>query len=94
MPKQVAPERIYEEIVSKAIEVRGLKVEVHKVPIPVPYGPAFEGERIRKEEMFVEFGGQRTPSFEHLYMVEDSASVTDGKRLTILRRAHLYLWVL
>ncbi|MCU0723385.1 MAG: CO dehydrogenase/CO-methylating acetyl-CoA synthase complex subunit beta, partial [Planctomycetes bacterium] len=32
------------EIVRRAIEVRGLKVQVAKVPIPVPYGPAFEGE--------------------------------------------------
>jgi len=48
------------------------------VPIPVPYSPAFEGERIRKEDMHVEFGGQRTPAFEWLRMLETS-EVVDGK---------------
>jgi len=79
MPKHVPSDRIHEEIVNKAIEVRGLKIEIHEVPIPVSYGPAFEGERIRKEDMYVEFGGQRTPSFEYLYSVKNSADVTDGK---------------
>src|SRR3990170_4293341 len=53
-----------EKMPEKATEVRGLKVVVHKIPIPVPYSPAFEGERIRKEDMFVEMGGTRTPAFE------------------------------
>jgi len=79
MPKQTEKEKIYDEIVNKAIEVRGLKVEVEEVPVPVSYGPAFEGEIIRKEDMFVEFGGQRTPSFEYLQMLKDSDAVEDGK---------------
>ncbi len=53
-----------ENIVEKALEVRGCKINITKVPIPVPYGPAFEGERIRKIDMHVEFGGNRTPAFE------------------------------
>jgi len=79
MPKQFPPEEIHEKMVAKAIEVRGLKIEVHEVPIPVSYGPAFEGERIRKDDMYVEFGGQKTPSFEYLRMLENSDDVTDGK---------------
>ncbi len=35
----------HDQIVEKAVEVRGLKVQVARVPIPVSYGPAFEGER-------------------------------------------------
>lgn len=54
----------FDDIVQKAIEVRGLKVIITKIPIPVAYGPAFEGERIRKENMYVQFGGQKTPAFE------------------------------
>ncbi len=54
----------HEGIVAKAIEVRGLKVTVSKVPIPVPYGPAFQGERVRREDMYVELGGQTKPGFE------------------------------
>jgi len=68
----------HEQIVEKAIEVRGLKIKISKVPIPVPYSPAFEGERIRKEDMHCEFGGQRTPSFEWLRMAATD-EVEDGK---------------
>jgi acetyl-CoA synthase len=68
----------HDQIVDKAIEVRGLKIKVSEVPIPVSYSPAFEGERIRKEEMFCEFGGNRTPAFEWLRMC-DISDVEDGK---------------
>ena len=54
----------HDNLVAKAIEVRGLKVTVAEVPIPVAFGPAFEGERVRKEEFYVECGGQRTPMCE------------------------------
>ncbi len=67
-----------DKIVSKAIEVRGLKITITKVPIPVPYGPAFQGERIRKEEMYVELAGQDRPGFEFL-TTKDMAEVEDGK---------------
>ncbi len=68
----------HDKIVAKAIEVRGLKITITKVPIPVPYGPAFQGERIRKEEMFVEMAGQTQPGFEFLTTKELDA-VEDGK---------------
>jgi len=67
-----------EEIVAKAIEVRGLKIVVTKIPIPVAYGPAFEGERVRKENLRIEFGGRRGPCFEYLQM-RDMSEVEDGK---------------
>ena len=51
-------------IVPEAIEVRGLKVTVSKVPIPVAYGPAFEGERVRGDDIYLEAGGGRTPAVE------------------------------
>lgn len=68
--EEVDKELDHSKIVQKAIEVRGLKITVEKPPIPVAYGPAFEGERIRKEDMFIEFGGSRTPSFEWVRMKE------------------------
>jgi acetyl-CoA synthase len=68
----------HDQIVEKAIEVRGLKIKVAHVDIPVAHSPAFEGERIRKEDMHCEFGGQRTPAFEWLRM-QDIAAVEDGK---------------
>ncbi|MBZ5564774.1 MAG: CO dehydrogenase/CO-methylating acetyl-CoA synthase complex subunit beta, partial [Acidobacteriia bacterium] len=68
----------HERIVEKSLEVRGCKVKITKVPIPVAYGPAFEGERIRKEQMYVEFGGNRTPGFEFVTL-RDLTEVEDGK---------------
>ncbi len=67
-----------EEIVSKAIEVRGLKITVDKVDIPVAFGAAFEGERVRKENTYIEFGGNITEAVEYLHMA-DSSEVEDGK---------------
>ncbi len=67
----------YESMVDKALEVRGCKVKITKVPIPVPYGPAFEGERIRKQDTQVEFGGNLTPAFEFVTMV-DMDEIEDG----------------
>jgi acetyl-CoA synthase len=68
----------HDKIVEKCVEVRGLKVKVTNIPIPVPVSPAFEGERIRKEDMQSEFGGQRTPGFEWLRMRELD-EVEDGR---------------
>jgi len=67
-----------DKIVDRAVEVRGLKVAISEVPVPVPYGPSFEGERVRKEDMYVEMGGTRSPAFEYL-ISKESAEVEDGK---------------
>jgi acetyl-CoA synthase len=67
-----------DELVQKAIEVRGLKIKVTEVPVPVSYGPAFEGERVRKEDTFAEAGGQKTAAFEWL-RTRDASEVEDGK---------------
>jgi acetyl-CoA synthase len=66
----------HDEIVAKAIEVRGLKVTVTEVPIPVAFGPAFEGERVRGDDIYLEAGGGRTHMVEwvtskHMDEVED-----------------------
>jgi acetyl-CoA synthase len=65
------------KIVQKAIEARGIKIKVSKVPIPVPFSAAFEGERVRKENMYVQFGGKYSKAFEYLKM-KDLNEVTDG----------------
>ena len=67
-----------EEIVSRAVEVRGLTIKVTKIPIPVQYGAGFEGERVRKEDMHVQFGGQYSDAFEILRM-RPIKDVEDGK---------------
>jgi acetyl-CoA synthase len=67
-----------ERLVQKCIEVRGVKVKMADVPVPVPYGSAFEGEVVRKNDMRVEFGGKHSRCFEYLYMAPLD-EVVDGK---------------
>ena len=80
--EEVEKELDPKKIVQRCFEVRGLKITVSKPPIPVAFGPAFEGERIRKEDMHIEFGGQRTPAFEWLHTV-DLDKVEDGKVMIV-----------
>ncbi|MCM8780951.1 MAG: acetyl-CoA decarbonylase/synthase complex subunit alpha/beta, partial [Candidatus Omnitrophica bacterium] len=68
----------YNKLVSRCIEVRGVKVKVASIPIPVPYAAAFEGERVRKEQLYVEFGGKSSLSFEYL-VSRKSEEIEDGK---------------
>lgn len=67
-----------DEIIPRAIELRDLTVKIEKIPIPVPYGAGFEGERVRKEDMYVQFGGKYTEAFELLRM-KPLDEVEDGK---------------
>ena len=66
------------DAVRTGMELRGIKVTVTAIPIPMACSPAFEGKSIRKEEMFVEFGGGRSPAFE-LLRVRPAAEVEDGR---------------
>ncbi|MBI9105993.1 MAG: CO dehydrogenase/CO-methylating acetyl-CoA synthase complex subunit beta [Spirochaetales bacterium] len=67
-----------DEIIGRAIELRDLTVKVENIPIPVPYGAGFEGERVRKEDMYVQFGGKFSEAFELLRM-KPLSEVEDGK---------------
>ncbi len=65
-------------LVQRCMEVRGVKVKITEVPIPVPYGSAFEGERVRRADMRVEFGGKYSRAYEYLKMCPMD-EVEDGK---------------
>ncbi|MGD8760081.1 MAG: hypothetical protein PVJ07_07490, partial [Anaerolineales bacterium] len=67
-----------EKLVQKCIEIRGVKVTIAEVPVPVPYGSAFEGEVVRRSDMRVEFGGKNSRAFEYLFM-DKMDNVDDGK---------------
>jgi acetyl-CoA synthase len=66
-----------EKLVQRCIEVRGVKIKLTEVPVPVPYGSAFEGEVVRKNDMRIEFGGKHSRCFEYLRM-RDFDAVEDG----------------
>jgi acetyl-CoA decarbonylase/synthase complex subunit beta len=67
-----------EEVVRRGMEQKGIRVNVTAIPIPMGCSPAFEGKSIRKEEMYVEFGGGRSPAFELLHM-RPADEVKDGQ---------------
>ncbi|NLC12081.1 MAG: CO dehydrogenase/CO-methylating acetyl-CoA synthase complex subunit beta, partial [Firmicutes bacterium] len=68
----------YDTLVQVAMEIRGIKLKILDIPVPFTVAPAFEGEAIRKKDMYFEFGGGRTPSFELVKMVGES-EIEDGK---------------
>lgn len=68
----------HDQIVQRAVEVRGLKVAVSEVPVPVSYGPAFEGERVRGDDIHLEMGGGRTHAVEWI-TTREMDEVEDGR---------------
>jgi len=68
----------HDKIVARALEVRGLKVSVAEVPIPMAYGPAYEGERVRGDDIYLESGGGRTQMVEWVTS-KRMEEVEDGK---------------
>jgi len=68
----------YDDIIQVAMEIRGIKLKILDIPVPITVGPAFEGEVIRKGDMRVEFGGGRTTAFELVEMVGED-DIEDGK---------------
>ncbi|EFK07725.1 CO dehydrogenase/CO-methylating acetyl-CoA synthase complex, beta subunit [delta proteobacterium NaphS2] len=68
----------HDEICQKSVEIRGLKVTVSEIKIPLAYGPAFEGERVRKDDLYLEMGGSKTQCTELCKMAEMN-QIEDGK---------------
>ena len=66
------------EMARAGIEARGIKTRIVKIPIPIAFGPAYEGERIRKADTRVEFGGGRTAAYE-LVVTAPLEAVRDGE---------------
>ncbi|MCX6348115.1 MAG: CO dehydrogenase/CO-methylating acetyl-CoA synthase complex subunit beta, partial [Candidatus Aureabacteria bacterium] len=74
----VIVERDYDKIVPRAIIVRGIKIKVKEIPLPVPYAAAFEGERVRKEDLQVQSGSKYSKAFEYL-LQGDLEKLSDGR---------------
>ncbi len=68
----------HSEIVQKSIEVRGLKVTVTQIDIPLSFGPAYEGERVRGQDLYCQMGGGKTQCTELVKMAEMN-EIEDGK---------------
>jgi acetyl-CoA synthase len=75
--EEVVRELDHDRIVETAVQVRGLKVTVRDVNIPVPVAAAFEGETVRREDMHVEFGGKNNMAMEFL-RTRPAEEIKDG----------------
>ena len=53
-----------DKVVTTSLEARNIKIKVTEIDCPVSVSSAFEGERVRRDNMFAEFGGNRTPAWE------------------------------
>jgi acetyl-CoA synthase len=79
IPDKYVVQKNMDEMISTAIEVRGCRIKLGAIDLPVPYGPAFEGETIRRPDMYIEAGGpSKSLAFELLRM-RDPEEVADGK---------------
>jgi len=76
--EELVRELDHRRIVETSVEVRGVKVTVAKIDIPVPVAAAFEGETVRKDDMQVQFGGKYSRAFEYLRM-RPMDQVEDGR---------------
>ena len=82
-------------IVDAALHTRGIKTKVSEIPIPVSYSAAFEGEKVRKEETFAEFGGNYSTSLELVTLgqmdeMEDGNIETEGLDIAGMKEGRAY----
>ncbi len=76
--EHVVPNVPHDEICQRSVEVRGLKVHVTEIDIPLSFGPAFEGERVRGKDLYAQCGGGKTQCTE-LVKMADMKAIDDGK---------------
>ena len=72
----------HNDTVKKSLELRGIKIKVKELPIPVAFAAAFVGEFIRKADMHKEFWSAKNPTAE-LVVMRDMSEVEDHK-ITII----------
>ena len=68
----------HNETVKKSLELRGIKIKVKELPIPVAFAAAFEGEIIRRADMHNEMWSNKNPTAE-LVLMRDLSEVEDHK---------------
>ena len=66
-----------EKLIPTCIDTRAVKVKIEKIDIPVGFAAAYEGERVRKGDMHVQFGFKYSDAVEYAHTV-DPAEIQDG----------------
>jgi acetyl-CoA synthase len=78
VPGALMTQADHAKTVEFSLEAREIKIKVTKIDVPVSVASAFEGERVRKETMFAEFGGNKTKCWE-LVKEADLSEIEDHK---------------
>lgn len=91
----IVVEQDLSKIIATACAARGIKTTTLEVRLPIGFSRAFEGKRIRREEMYVEFGGEKSPYFELLQVkepsdVEDEKVVVSGPEIDVMKEGKAY----
>ncbi len=66
-----------------AFELRDIKVKASKVDVPVAFGPAFEGETVRRPDTYIEAGGAAKTMAYEMLRARGEDDVEDG-RITVV----------
>ncbi|MDD3307697.1 MAG: acetyl-CoA decarbonylase/synthase complex subunit alpha/beta [Acetobacterium sp.] len=78
VPGALMTQADHAKTVEFSLESREIKIKVTKIDVPVSVASAFEGERVRKDTMFAEFGGNKTECWE-LVTTGELAEMEDHK---------------
>ena len=70
------------QTVKKSLELRNIRIKIKELPIPVAFAAAFEGEIVRRKDMFAEINGEKMPTCE-LLLMRDADKIEDHK-ITII----------
>lgn len=82
------------DMIQTGIEERGITINVKPIELPVAYGPAFEGEIVRKPDTYLEAGGSKSTAFEVLLSrseneIEDGSVKIIGKEIDSFEKGAL-----
>ena len=86
VPKSLIIQEQTDDFIETSLEARDIKIKVTNIDIPIACSSAFEGEIIRKPDMYAEFDGSRKDCFElvrtkELHEVEDHKIEVVGDEL-------------
>jgi acetyl-CoA synthase len=82
VPGALMTQADHTKTVEFSLEAREIKIKVTKIDVPVSVASAFEGERVRKDTMFAEFGGNKTKCWE--LVKEADLSEIEDHQITVV----------
>jgi len=83
IPDKFMSQNSYEQLVQTANELRGIQVKLAPVDLTVAYGPAFEGETVRRPDTYVEAGGAAHTLALEILRQRPESEVEDGKVILV-----------